>query len=107
MHCGECRWLTRRSHRTKNIDPEVRKQRLESYMMPVKQGWVDAGMTESLRSFQGFCALLSLDKVQTYLITRRVHEIPDFSQHALDAEGQALQSELTEKFKVGLPFGRG
>lgn len=57
-------------------------------------------MTEALQSFQGFCHLLGLDKVQDYLTSRRVHEIPDFSTHALDMEGQALQNELTEKFKV-------
>lgn len=90
------------SHRTKNIDPEIRKQRLESYIVPVKQGWSDPNLTEALRSFQGFCQLLGLDKVQEYLISRRVHEIPDFSNHPLDTEGQALQNELTEKFKVWL-----
>jgi len=68
--------------------------------VPLKQGWSDPNLTEALRSFQGFCQLLGLDKVQEYLISRRVHEIPDFSSHPLDAEGQALQNELTEKFKV-------
>lgn len=57
-------------------------------------------LTESLQSFQGFCAVLGLDKVQDYLISRRVNEIPDFTKQPLDAEGQALQLELTEKFKI-------
>lgn len=89
------------SHRTKNIDPAVRQSRLESYIHPVRETWRDPGLTESLQTFQGFCAILGLDKVQEYLISRRVNEIPDFTKHILDTEGQALQSELTEKFKVG------
>lgn len=93
-----------KSHRSKNIDPEIRKQRLESCIVPVKQQWTDPGMTESLQTFQGFCRLLGLDRVQEYLILRRVHEIPDFSKHPLDADGQALQTELTEKFRVGVFF---
>jgi exportin-5 len=90
------------SHRTKNLDSETRRQRLGNYIIPVKQSWVDPGLTESLQSFQGFCRLLGLDRVQEYLVSRRVNEIQDFSQHTLDAEGQALQNELTEKFKVSI-----
>lgn len=56
-------------------------------------------LTESLKSFQGFCAVLGMDKVQDYLISRRVNEISDFTKQPLDAEGQTLQLELTEKFK--------
>ncbi|CUS06929.1 unnamed protein product [Tuber aestivum] len=88
------------NHRTKDIDPTVRQSRLESYIHPVRETWRDPGLTESLRTFQGFCALLGLDKVQEYLISRRVNEIPDFTKHVLDTEGQALQNELTEKFKT-------
>ena len=89
------------SHRTKNIDAAVRQSRLEGYIHPVRETWRDPGLTESLQTFQGFCAILGLDKVQEYLISRRVNEIPDFTRHVLDAEGQALQNELTEKFRVG------
>ncbi|KAA8913607.1 armadillo-type protein [Sphaerosporella brunnea] len=88
------------NHRTKNIDSETRRQRLEHYVVPVKQSWVDPGLTEALASFEGFCRLLGLDRVQDYLVSRRVHEMEDFSQFTLDAEGQALQSELAEKFKA-------
>lgn len=68
--------------------------------MPVRQGWSDPALTESLQTFDGFCQLLGLDKVQDYLITRNVHQITDFSNHILDPEGQTLQNELTDKFKV-------
>lgn len=33
------------------------------------------------------------------MITHRVHEIPDFSQHQLDAEALQLQQDLTDKFR--------
>jgi exportin-5 len=88
------------SHRTKDIDPQLRQSRLESYIFPVREAWRDSHLTESLQTFQGFCSVLGLDKVQEYLISRRVNEIPDFTKHTLDPEGQALQTELTEKFRV-------
>ncbi|KAL7270468.1 karyopherin [Rhizina undulata] len=91
------------NHRTKNIDPQLRQTRLESYIHPVREGWQDMGLTDSLQSFEGFCRVLGLDKVQEYLISRRVHEISDFTKYQLDAEGQTLQNELTEKFR-GLPI---
>ncbi|KAI5806365.1 armadillo-type protein [Geopyxis carbonaria] len=87
------------NHRTKNIDTHTQQVRLEGYIGPVKQAWVETSLTESLQTFEGFCKLLGLDGVQYYLTSRRVHEIPDFSKHHLDSEGQKLQSELTEKFK--------
>lgn len=69
-------------------------------MLPVLDAWRDHSLGDSLQSFEGFCTILGLNKVQEYLASRRVHEIPDFTQHPLDAEGQALQAELSEKFKV-------
>lgn len=43
---------------------------------------------------------MGLDQVQQYLSSRRVNEIQDFSNCALDEEGQALQAGLSEKYKV-------
>ncbi|KAH0609395.1 uncharacterized protein H6S33_012881 [Morchella sextelata] len=87
------------NHRTKNIDPQLRQSRLEGYIFPVREAWRDPVLTESLQTFQGFCQVLGLDKVQDYLVSRRVNEISDFTKQPLDEEGQALQLELTEKFK--------
>jgi exportin-5 len=57
-------------------------------------------MDEALSSFGGFCDLLGLSKVRDYLVSRRVHEIQEWGQYKLDAEGQALQAELEERLKA-------
>jgi exportin-5 len=57
-------------------------------------------MDEALSTFGGFCDLLGLSKVRDYLVSRRVHEIQEWGQYRLDAEGQALQAELEERLKA-------
>lgn len=88
------------SHRTRNIDPAVRQQRLNDYILPLTNAWGSAELTNSLSGFNSFCTLLGLDKVQEYMITNRVHEIKDFSGHQLDHHALALQADLQEKFRV-------
>lgn len=88
------------SHRTRNIDPALRQQRLNDYIMPLTNAWGSAELTNSLSNFNSFCTLLGLDKVQEYMIANRVHEIKDFSSHQLDTHALALQADLQEKFRV-------
>ena len=88
------------SHRTRNIDPVIRQERLNSYIVPLSNAWGSAELTNSLSSFESFCALLGLDKVQEYMINNRVHEIKDFSSHQLDEQALQLQADLQEKFRV-------
>lgn len=88
------------THRTTTIEPQMRMHRLEEYINPLKQAWVDPNLTRGLQSFQGFCDILGLTGMTDYLMSRRVYEISDFSQHPLDEQGQALQNALTERFKL-------
>ncbi|RPB21450.1 hypothetical protein L211DRAFT_435819 [Terfezia boudieri ATCC MYA-4762] len=88
------------NHRTRNIDPAMRQQRLNDYILPLTSAWGSAELTNSLSRFDSFCALLGLDKVQEYMITNRVHEIKDFSAHQLEQHALALQADLQEKFRV-------
>lgn len=56
--------------------------------------------------------MTALDKAQSYLARKRVHEVRDWGSMALDEEGQALQAELEERQAVcflmsastGIPF---
>lgn len=89
------------SHRAKAIDPRIREARLQGFLAPIRTAWESPDLTQSLSTFQGFCQLLSLDKVQAYLISRRVNLIEDWSTHQLDAEGVALQNEMNDRFRVG------
>ena len=101
LYCNLGTLLTlSRSHRTRNIDPTLRLQRLNSYILPLTSAWGGAELTNSLSSFNSFCTLLGLDKAQDYMISSRVHEIKDFSAHQLDPHALALQTDLQEKFKV-------
>ncbi|KFX88826.1 hypothetical protein O988_08891 [Pseudogymnoascus sp. VKM F-3808] len=87
-------------HRAKGIDPAVRLERLQSFIAPVKQLWQDPALDASLSSFDGFCDLLGLGKVREYLVSRQVHKIQDWGSSALDDEGIAIQTELTERLKT-------
>jgi exportin-5 len=88
------------SHRAKNIAAEVRLQKLQGFIDPVQQLCQSPDLENSISSFPGFCDLLGLNKVQQYLMSHRVHEIQDWAQYALDADGQAIQAELEERLKV-------
>jgi hypothetical protein len=66
----------------------------------VKNQWKNESLKQALGSYGGFCELLGLDKVQKYLIERRVHTIADWGSTDLDAEGLALQAELEQRQSV-------
>ncbi|KAI9816501.1 MAG: hypothetical protein M1827_001633 [Pycnora praestabilis] len=93
------------THRSTSIDQNTRETRLQGFLAPIKRSWQDPELTGSLSSFEGFCALLGMSKVQDYLASRRVHEIADWSSAPLDAEGQAIQTALSGHFQQ-LPLRR-
>lgn len=78
----------------------MRHQRLEAFITPIQSLWEDPALLEPISSFDGFCNLLGLDKVQNYLASKRVHEIQNWGSYQLDDEGQAIQKELDERVKV-------
>ncbi|KAH0557069.1 hypothetical protein GP486_005144 [Trichoglossum hirsutum] len=88
------------THRATTIDPQLRESRLQNFVNPIKLSWQDAELTRSVSTFQGFCGLLGLGRVQEYLVSRQVHKIEDWSQYQLDAEGLAIQTELNERFQL-------
>jgi exportin-5 len=57
-------------------------------------------MKQALGSYSGFCELLGLDKVQKYLVGRRINDVADWGSTGLDAEGLALQAELEQRQSV-------
>ncbi|KAJ6258911.1 Exportin-5 [Drechslerella dactyloides] len=85
---------------TKQIDPQLRIRTLESHLTPIIEDWCRPELTEMLSSFDGFCRLLMLNQVEEYLHTRKANQIRDWSAHELDAEGQTLQSHLTDKYNA-------
>ena len=89
------------------MDQRLRETRLESFFSPIKQSWDNPELRNILTTFQGFTVLLGIERVQHYLINRKVQEIEDWSEVALDDEGRALQSDMNTKFLVSSQFPRG
>lgn len=88
------------SHRATRIDPALRLSKLTAFINPVKDQWKNESLKAALGSYNGFCELLGLDKVQKYLVERRVHGNADWGSTDLDAEGLALQAELEQRQSV-------
>ncbi|KAI9676883.1 MAG: hypothetical protein M1817_006722 [Caeruleum heppii] len=87
------------SHRSTTLDSGVREQRLQAFIRPIKQSWQQSDLDRSLQSFESFGDLVGLSKVQAYLLSRRAHEVEDWSKYQLDDEGKAIQAELSARFQ--------
>ncbi|KAM5372907.1 hypothetical protein ACJZ2D_007244 [Fusarium nematophilum] len=87
-------------HRATSVDAQAKIQKLREFIDPVKAQWQTETVRSSLKSYSSFCELLGLDKAQSYLASRRAHEIQDWGSRELDAEGLALQNELEERLKL-------
>ncbi|KAF7876418.1 hypothetical protein EAF04_001510 [Stromatinia cepivora] len=87
-------------HRNSKIDPEIRLQKLKGFLTPVQTSWQDPEMNKAIEGFTGFCNLLSLNRVRDFLVTRRVHEIQDWSAYQLDSEAQSIQKDMEERLKA-------
>ncbi|KAF7912211.1 uncharacterized protein EAF01_001232 [Botrytis porri] len=87
-------------HRNSKIDPEIRLQKLQGFLTPVQASWQDSEMNHAVEGFSGFCDLLGLNRVRDFLVTRRVHEIQDWSTYQLDSEAQSIQKDMEERLKA-------
>jgi hypothetical protein len=90
------------SHRTTKLDDEIRLQKLRGFVNPVQHLWQNPGLIQALSSYSGFCELLGLNRVKSYLISRPVHGVADWGLYQLDAKGQKIQQELDDRVKVDL-----
>ncbi|KAF7929900.1 uncharacterized protein EAE97_009497 [Botrytis byssoidea] len=87
-------------HRNSKIDPEIRLQKLQGFLTPVQASWQNSEMNHAVEGFSGFCDLLGLNRVRDFLVTRRVHEIQDWSTYQLDSEAQSIQKDMEERLKA-------
>ncbi|THV49418.1 hypothetical protein BGAL_0196g00160 [Botrytis galanthina] len=87
-------------HRNSKIDPEIRLQKLQGFLTPVQASWQNSEMNHAVEGFPGFCDLLGLNRVRDFLVTRRVHEIQDWSTYQLDSEAQSIQKDMEERLKA-------
>ncbi|KAI9707228.1 MAG: hypothetical protein M1836_000188 [Candelina mexicana] len=87
------------THRATILDGQLQISRLETSLAPIKESWQTPELARSLTSFSCFCDLLDMSRIQTYLASRRVHEVEDWSSYRLDVEGQVIQAELAGRFE--------
>lgn len=92
--------LTWYRQRAIKIDPVIQKNRLESFLEPVKVAWHDEQFRQGSSSFQAFCEMLGLENVGQYMQAKQAQKMPDWTEIELDNEGKLVQEEMTRKFQV-------
>lgn len=88
------------SHRATNVDSQLRLQKLQGFVQPIQRLWQTPDLESALSSFGNFCEMMYLSNTRDYLVSRHVHDIPEWGLYQLDAEGQAVQKQLEERLKV-------
>lgn len=91
------------SQRATAIDDEQRQYRLEGFIRPTMNKWEDPRLSNLLANFEGFCNLLGLAGLREYFVNRKVHQIQDWTNYALDDEGRALKARI-DAAQNDLPF---
>ncbi|KAJ5614425.1 hypothetical protein N7528_008079 [Penicillium herquei] len=86
--------------RANNIDTNVRHTRLASFLEPIREAWQDEEFCRMSSSFEGFCSMLGLENVGSYMQNKQAHKLSDWSIAPLDDEGKVVQEEMTRKFQM-------
>lgn len=86
--------------RANNIDPSLRQSRLTSFLEPIKSAWQDEEFRRMSSSFEGFCSMLGIETVGSYMQAKQAHRLADWPSVALDSEGKLVQEEMTRKFQM-------
>ncbi|OOQ81799.1 putative nuclear import and export protein Msn5 [Penicillium brasilianum] len=86
--------------RASNIDPNLRHSRLAGFLAPIREAWQDDEFRRMSSSFEGFCTMLGLENVGSYMQAKQAHKLEDWSSVALDNEGKLVQEEMTRKFQM-------
>ncbi|KAJ5886772.1 uncharacterized protein N7473_009446 [Penicillium subrubescens] len=86
--------------RASNLDPNLRHSRLAGFLAPIQEAWQDEEFRRMSSSFEGFCTMLGLENVGSYMQAKQAHKLEDWSSVALDNEGKLVQEEMTRKFQM-------
>ncbi|SZF03802.1 unnamed protein product [Blumeria hordei] len=87
-------------HRNTKLAPEIRYQKLSTFIDPIKKSWQCRSLHQALISFDSFCDYVGLTRVKKFLNDRRVHEIKDWGLYQLDSEGHDIQQDLDKRLKA-------
>ncbi|GLI76865.1 karyopherin [Penicillium ochrochloron] len=86
--------------RASNLDPNLRHSRLAGFLAPIQEAWQDEEFRRMSSSFEGFCTMLGLENVGSYMQAKQAHKLEDWSSVVLDNEGKLVQEEMTRKFQM-------
>lgn len=86
--------------RANNIDPSLRQGRLTTFLNPIREAWQDEEFRHMSSSFEGFCTMLGLENVGSYMQAKQAHRLADWADVILDSEGKTVQEEMTRKFQM-------
>lgn len=84
--------------RAHNIDPDLRRRRLLSFVDPVMEAWKNPQLSQNLSNIESFTRFMALDKVVEFLRSRNANRIEDWAATALDADGVAIRDEGAERY---------
>lgn len=86
--------------RASNLDPNLRNSRLAGFLAPIRDAWQDEEFRRMSSTFEGFCTMLGLENVGSYMQAKQAHKLEDWSSVILDNEGKLVQEEMTRKFQM-------
>ena len=84
--------------RANNVDPDLRRQRLLSFVDPVVEAWKSERLSQYLSTIESFTNFMTLDKVVQFLRSRNADKIQDWATTPLDAAGVAIRDEGAERY---------
>jgi exportin-5 len=84
--------------RAKNVDPDLRRQRVMRFVDPVVEAWKSPQLSQNLSTIENFTHFMALDKVAQFLRSRNADQIQDWAATPLDAEGVATRDEGAERY---------
>jgi len=86
-------------HRSSQLNPEIKRERLREMIAPISQTWQDPNFRQSLSNMETFKSLLGLGQLPDFFAANNFHKVQDWSAQPLDAQGQGMQQEILDRFK--------
>lgn len=87
--------------RAQNINEELRMDRMEKMLMPIKEAWENPEVSQAASSFGNFCHYMGFTPLLDYLRSRQFWKYQDWSSAVLDSEGQRIQTDINQRSDNG------
>jgi len=83
--------------RAKSINEDLRIERLQRMLLPVKEAWEDPEVIQACADFGSFCRYLGFGQLPEFLSSRHFDKIEDWASQELDPEGQQIQADILQR----------